>query len=281
MDAYDNEENDDFLENLPELLSAKLLFREKPRIDKTDIQRELRHYYKEVHTPDPEGLLLFVFPEIDVPMGDVSIPAQCNIFVPDAGKEHVELPPEAFEQNWQWPEAAETVSDCGYEVLLSDFMTRGLPYKERAELFNNFLVAVTKALKPQAVYCATAQKLLPPEELIAGWDTEDPIHLNAYVNVRLYSISDGDPGEMLMDTVGLHNLGLPDFQIRFSGLSENDMAQQLWNCAYYLYEEGDVIDDGNTIAGFNAGDKWLCKRQLSVTPPERVVIYMQPQTDTL
>lgn len=277
MDANENEEDDNFLENVPELLAAKLLFAEKPQVNKADIVLELRKFYREVHTPDEEGLLLFVFPEIDVPMGDASIPAQCNMFVPETGNGHIELPPEAFEQNWQWPEAAETVSACGYEVLLSDFMTRGLPYKARAELFAHFLTGVVRALKPQAIYCVTAQKLLPPDELVPANEDDDTVPLNALANVRLYTVSNGESGELLMDTVGLNSLGLPDLEIRFSGLSENDVAQQLWNCAYYLYEEGDVIDDDNTISGVTADDKWLCKRQLSLTDPQRVVIHLVPQ----
>lgn len=275
MDINENDEEEEHYMNFPDLLSAKLLFFERPTVNKETIMKELEAYFSAVNSPG-EGLF-FLFPDIEVSFEDNSVPAQCCIFMPDTDKEGVELPAEAYEQNWDWAEANDTAQQCRHELLVTDFMTRNLPYKARAEMFCNFLVAVTKALQPQAIYSASAQKVMSPDDLIAYWDTPEKAHLNALANVRLYTVGEGEPKELLMDTVGLYSLGLADFQIRFTEYPENDMAQLLWNYAYYLYENGDLIENGNTIAGLGEGSKWLCERQVSLVDPERIVIDVKPQ----
>ena len=96
------------------------------------------------------------------------------------------------------------------------------------------------------------------------------------LDLRLYNVGDGKPGELLMDTVGLHLLGLPDFQIRFKNLDEGEIAGLLWNYAYYIFEQGDVFENGNTILGLEPNSRWKCERQKSLVAPERIVINVQP-----
>jgi hypothetical protein len=124
------------------------------------------------------------------------------------------------------------------------------------------------------VYPVAAQKLIAPDDLIDAWINSDQRTLHGLVNVRLFNINNGTAGEILMDTVGLHQLGLPDFQIRFAGLDEGAVGLALWNYAYYVYEHGDIIADGNTIQGLTPQSKWKCERQIATVSPERVVIHL-------
>jgi len=89
------------------------------------------------------------------------------------------------------------------------------------------------------------------------------------------NISNSDTKEILMDTVGLSLFGLPDFQIRFDNLNESEVAGLLWNYAYYIFEQGDVIENGNTLLGLEPNTKWRCERQISLATPERVVINVE------
>ncbi|MBH8558301.1 DUF4261 domain-containing protein [Hymenobacter negativus] len=262
------------LRNYPQLLTAKLLFAAKPTIDKNNIIESLAGAYPSVHSPDTESVAIFSFPSIEVEFKDGSIPAQWTIMQPNAGNENAEVAPEALQQNWHWAEAAENAEACNYEVLVSDFMSRTLDYKIRLQLFMDFLVATTHSLHPQVVYLVAIQKLIAPEDLIDAWTNPDQRTLHGLVNVRLFNISNGTDGEILMDTVGLHQLGLPDFQIRFAGLDESAVGQALWNYAYYVYEHGDIIADGNTIQGLTPQAKWQCERQIAAVAPERVVIHL-------
>jgi hypothetical protein len=262
------------LRNYPQMLTAKLLFADKPVIDKERIKNELKISYPGVHTPDSGSALLYFFPDVEVQFEEGSIAAQCTIFLPNAGDEKAEVAPEAFQQNWHWAEADETAATCRFEFLVSDFMSRSLDYKTRLTLFMDFLVAVTRVVGPQAVYSVAAQKLIAPDDLVDSWTNADQRMLHGLMNVRLFNISNGSVGEILMDTVGLHLLGLPDFQIRFANLDEGAIGQALWNYAYYVYEHGDIIADGNTIQGLTPQSKWKCERQIAAVAPERVVIHL-------
>jgi hypothetical protein len=267
---------DEPLRNYPQMLTAKLLFTDKPAINKARITSELQTAHPGVHSPDSESALLYFFPDIKVQFEDGIIAAQCTIFLPNAGDEKAEVAPEALQQNWHWAKADETAAACRYEFLVSDFMSRTLDYKVRLTLFMDFLVAVTRVVGPQAEYSVAAQKLIAPDDLVDSWTNPDQRPLHGLVNVRLFNISNGSSGEILMDTVGLHLLGLPDFQIRFANLDEGVVGQALWNYAYYVYEHGDIITDGSTIQGLTPQSKWKCERQVAAVAPERVVIHLQP-----
>ena len=269
-------ENDP-LENFPELLSAKLLFVDKPNFNSNQVLTKVKKHFENVEHSFSKNSLIFSFPDHPIQFADATIPAQCTIMIPDQGKSEVELPDAAFQQNWHWPEANQTVRNCTYEILVTDLMSRTLPYKERLNIFMDFLVAVTKITQPNAVYSSSAQKILNPNDIINIWDTDKIQTLCAICNVRLYNAgSNTGHKELLMDTVGLHTIGLPDFQIRFSTTDENEVANLLWTYAYYVYEFGDIIVDGNTLEGLKAGSKWKCEKQLSLVGPERVVINVTP-----
>jgi hypothetical protein len=269
------EEPTERLENYPELLHVKLLFFDKPDLDSDKILSALKLYFRNVDTSTNDDARLYFFPDIKVELKDAIIAAQCSIFVPADTNTKPEIGQEAFQQNWHWTEANQTVEKCRYEILVTDFMTRTLDYKTRLELFINFLVAVTKATNPQVVYSVNSQKLIDPLSLIKSWDIQEKEILFGMMNVRLFNISNSDRKEVLMDTVGLSQLGLPDFQIRFSDLNESEVARLLWNYAYYIFEKADVIESGNTLLGLEPNSKWRCERQISLAMPERVVINVE------
>lgn len=269
-------ENDP-LENFPQLLSAKLLFLDKPNFDSNQVLTEVKKHFENVEHSFSENSLIFSFSDHPIQFADAIIPAQCTIMIPDQGKSEVELPDAAFQQNWHWQEANQIAKNCTYEILVTDLMSRTLPYKERLNVFMDFLVAVVKVTQPNAVYSSSAQKILNPTDIINIWDTDKIQTLYAICNVRLYNAgTDTGQNELLMDTVGLHTIGLSDFQIRFSVADENEIANLLWTYAYYAYEFGDIIVDGNTLEGLEAGSKWKCEKQLSLVGPDRVVINVTP-----
>ena len=264
------------LENFPEMLSAKLLFSDKPDLDPIIILEELKLHFSSVDNSNSDNAFLYFFPDIQIKLQDTSIPAQCTILMPNEGNSKSEIADGAFQQNWHWKEANDVAKHCKYEVLVSDFMTRTLDYKTRFNLFSYFLAAVTKATNPKIVYSLTSQKLLKPRNVIDSMTSKENGYLESFINVRLYNIGNGNSGELLMDTVGLHLLGLPDVQIRFENLDEGEIAGLLWNYAYYIFEQGDVLENGNTILGLEPNSRWKCERQTSLAAPKRIVIDIQP-----
>ena len=79
-----------------------------------------------------------------------------------------------------------------------------------------------------------------------------------------------------MDTLGLAALGLPDLQCHFHGLDCNDVARLLHNLGLYVFENGDIIEDGHTIDGPKPGDKWRCQHEMALVKPERMVLDINP-----
>lgn len=268
------------LENFPEMLTVKLLFEKKPNLSAKDILKALQQYFDVVENNEDVGnikCLIFAFPNIRVNLVDANIPAQCTVFIPNDDKLGIDLPEVALQQNWHWDGANENVKKCNYELLITDLMTRTLDYKERLNLYMNFLVAVTKATKPDVIYSVCGQKLIKPDLLLLNWDEESRRQLFYCIcNIRLYNITGSGHRDILMDTVGLSALGLPDFQIRSSTFEANEIASLLWNYAYYIYEMGDIIETGNTLEGIPVGSKWKCERKISPLQPERVIIDVSP-----
>ncbi len=85
-----------------------------------------------------------------------------------------------------------------------------------------------------------------------------------------------------MDTLGLHVFGLPDFQVRFTNLDPGRVAGLLTAYGNYIYEQGVVIETGNTIQGLEADDVWTCSFADALVEPARVVIDLetnQPQDE--
>jgi hypothetical protein len=44
------------------------------------------------------------------------------------------------------------------------------------------------------------------------------------------------------------------------------------NLGYYLFQEDDVIGDGDTIEGIEPGSCWRCRHEASLLEPQRVVL---------
>lgn len=264
------------LENFPEMLIAKLLFIQKPILDPESILREAKGYFANIQNSSKEGGLIFAFPDFQFELLDAKGYAQCLVAMSDEKRSEIEIPDIAFQQNWHWLEANNTAKSCNYELIVTDLLTRTLEYKQRLNLFMDFLVAVTKATNPDVIYSVHGQKLIKPTDLINLWEKPEKQILYGICNVRLYNITETVDKEILMDTVGLYSIGLPDFQIRFSGFQENEIASLLWNYAYYLFDYGDVIENGNTLEGLSSGSKWKCERQVSPLQPERIIINVLP-----
>ncbi len=79
-----------------------------------------------------------------------------------------------------------------------------------------------------------------------------------------------------MDTRGLSEIGLHDLQCHFHDLDPNDVSGVLFNTAVYIFENGPVIESGNTVAGFKRGSKWACQFENALVPPEREVLDLNP-----
>lgn len=179
----------------------------------------------------------------------------------------------ALQQSWHWPEARQTVNSCTYSIRVHDLFATGLPYKERFELILGLVMAMIKAAPCKAIYWHTSDKLVDPTAYLEALELDEKLY--GAVNLRLYNAGDTDPKEMIMDTLGLSALGIPDVQCHFSEMDPTEIARNLLVISKYLYDQGDIVKNGETI-GTSGNKGYLCEHQQSLVVPSRYVLDLSP-----
>lgn len=263
------------LENPAELLTVKLFFENVPEFNDEKIEQELSKRFKQIEfdksIDEPNNSRHYFFKDYEVKFAEGSIPAQATIFVPDENNIDFSELHNSFGQSWNWIEAEETVRKCSYEILLTDVMSRNMDYKERIEYFQKFVASIVSAMNPSAVWVRNSEMILEPTDYLEKISQNNYQNINAFMNVRLFNIRERE-GEMIMDTLGLNSLGLPDFEFRFANYNEQQIAGLLFNYGHYIFENGVVIEHGNTIEGIEENSKWKCYFNHSQLEPKRIVI---------
>jgi hypothetical protein len=246
-----------------------LLFEQPPvQSNAAILQLATEHLDGEVAADEPEeGEIGIVFhPRHRVELLDVVTTAATALVGPDAAERDRWA---AFvPHSRRCRDAAGRLRTCTTQIVLTERFSSGLPRAERHELFVRVVETLTAKLAPSLVVSVPTQEILDPVRL-AG----EPGMLLA--NARLFRAGDSDH-DLVMDTVGLAVLGLPDLQVRFTGLDPADVAAFLYDVADYLYEHGDVIADGHTIEGIRPATAWRCRHATSSVGPRRPVIDIDP-----
>ncbi len=264
---------------------VQLLFAQPPQINKIDLLNALRRRIGRVEPLDGNalaGLTSFVYPDHTTTYGDgMTLPAQTIFSDLPNGLEADRVEP-ALQQCWDWPQARDAVARCRAAMLVMDLMSGRLEYKERLTLVQQAVSAVLDIAPCLGILWMPAQRLVDPAAYIRSKQPEIADPLFPAVNVRLFNINSVDDatnkvtGETLMDTVGLAALGVPDLQCHFVGLEVSDVARMLYNAAYYLFDKGDVVADGQTIQGIRPQDRWRCQHEAALVGPERIVLDINP-----
>jgi hypothetical protein len=120
----------------------------------------------------------------------------------------------------------------------------------------------------EAIHLHPTRQLISPQHLLEQLKRAPAPNLAAgALNIRLFRITNGQPGDTIMDSLGLAAVGLPDVQCHFRGLNPDDVAKQLYNIAAYIF---DVRYCGRRSALKCATwGEWKCQRERSLVGPER------------
>ncbi|NMH89116.1 DUF4261 domain-containing protein [Flavivirga algicola] len=263
------------LENPTELLMVKLFFKNEPTFNDEKIEQELKKRFSQIeffeNSEKPTNSRHYLFKDYEVKFDEGNIPAQATIFIPDKNKINYSELDNSFRQSWSWPLAEETVKKCFYEILITDLMSRNLDYKERIEYFQKFVSSIISAMNPSAVWVHNSEVVLKPSDFLEKSSLNNYQNINVFMNVRLFNIQE-TKDEIIMDTLGLNSLGLPDFEFRFANYDPQQIAGLLFNYGHYIFENGSVIEHGNTIEGVEENQKWKCYFNHSQIEPKRMVI---------
>jgi hypothetical protein len=230
---------------------------------------------------DPSSVSLsFVHPDHPIHLSDVRIAAQTLVAISSNPLSTKGLAA-ALEQTWNFEAAREVIARCASSVLVSDFMSGSLEYRERLDLFHRSLRAALDTIPCLAIHWQPSGRIVDPHAWSEAFDCADPSRLlmSGAVNIRLFNIKghdDEEIGEMVMDTLGLGALGLPDLQCHFKALDPTKVAGALYNLATYVFEKGDMIDDGHTVEGVGPESRWRCQHEDALVGPARVVLDLDP-----
>lgn len=270
--------------------SVELKYKEQPKLDRDLLYANMERHTGKLDRPERQkqaaglavweanekagkDLLHFFHLNYMVQYAEGELPAQTSLM--DIENRSAADYATAVQQSWHWRESEQTLQECTHSLLLVDMMASGLEPKTRLELFTGALRAVLETAPCDAIYFRASDKLVEPGAYLAA--IEEGARLYGAMNVRFYNVegTGSERHEALMDTVGLAALGIPDVQCHFYDLNPDEVADMLANIGYYLFNQGDVISDGETI-GFTEDMRWRCEHQYALATPQRVVIDLDP-----
>lgn len=190
--------------------------------------------------------------------------------------ENLEIDEIKRSQMWNCPDSREILNRCKYQVVATDMLAAGLPYKERAEMLMDFAEALVEIFPScVAVMFGTSGKMFRREQIQNHQIPRDQRFVYFAVNVRFFNIQ--GTNDMLVDTLGMSTLFLPDLQYHFHDMDPNAVVNHAHNVLLYIYETNCPIKSGETIDGI-VGDRmsrevqWKCQFENALIQPARQVI---------
>lgn len=258
--------------------TVDLLYDELPLFTRDEVLAKLRDRCGAASAmdPTPGGGLNFFFPDLRVPFKEGTAPVQVALMVAStpipADQAQIEL-----KQTWDWAEAKDRLARHQSHVVVSDLLAVGLPYKSRLGFFQNVLGGILELMTPVAIRWRPSQKFVNPVVLMKALEPgegRDPI--KGAVNIRRTLMKSA--GGVVMDTLGLGALGLPDFEVALGERMPQLFEAMLKSLAKYEYDLGDVITDGRSFKG--GGESFRCERAKSSAEPSREVFVLKPYKPT-
>ena len=180
-------------------------------------------------------------------------------------------------QMWDCQEDRERIfRECRYQVVATDMLAAALPALERANLDADFMEALAELYPTcEAFYFQNCGKLFLAED-VRSHQIEGPDRFIRFgVNVRFFNIQGTE--DMLIDTVGMSTLFLPDIQYHFRGMDPNWVVNHAYNLASYILANDNPIEDEETVDGVENGRmdrkvQWKCRYEDALIQPPRAVL---------
>jgi hypothetical protein len=193
------------------------------------------------------------------------VPALTNLVWSDARIDIKEYKA-PLDQTWEWDGARRALGRCWYRMLIGDLTGSRLPYGVRFHIIKDVAMACADLTHPLVCHWKEAGCLVEPSVLAE--------HLARACNVRMFEV--GIAGDHLMDTLGLAAIGLPDIELHFRGLDPGAVAGFLHATAKYVFDHGDVINDGDTVPSPDPQVHWKTVHDVASVAPPRTVVKVIP-----
>jgi len=264
---------------------VELLYPQSPPLDADVLASRVRAFCPQADAADAGGRPPILFSHrdhlvpVDLPAaGEASVPARTVVMPTDTVTDVAGLH-SALSQTRDWDDAAAALARSSSRVVVTDLLAKDLDPRERLALFERVLLGIIEAARPAAIHWKPAGKLVDPAALLKASGSADFDALPAAaINVRMFRVK-GSDADLLMDTLGLAALGLPDCQVLFHGMEPGRVAAHLYAVALYTLRYGDFVDDGDAIEGPTRGTEWTARHARSIVDPPRPVVDFHPGGD--
>ena len=259
------------------LFMMRLLFEKSPvKVDLETVEKALIDKFHDIGdtnaTSYKEAMQLFAIKKYAVQFAEGSMPAQVVLSNATEFDEST-IDAVSRSQFWDIENSAEILSKCLYQINIFDMMSSLLDYKERCEMLMDWLEVVIDLYPScKAIWIESAGKLILPDKIRNKSVLREERFLYYGMNIRFFNIEGTD--DMVIDTLGLYAIGLPDMQYHFKGIDPNEIVAHAFNLAHYTYMENAPIKSGETVAGLqnDDGSKWKCQYEDSLIQPVREVL---------
>lgn len=180
-------------------------------------------------------------------------------------------------QMWDCENSEEILSECKYQVIATDMLAGAIAdYKDRADMLMDFMEALVE-LYPEcvAVQFQTSGKMFTREKIVNHQIPREDRFIYFAVNVRYFRIEGTE--DMMVDTLGMSTLYLPDLQYHFHGMDPNWVVNHAYNLLSYMYANDAPIKSGETVDGIVDGHmarnvQWRCQYESALIQPVRDVL---------
>ena len=180
-------------------------------------------------------------------------------------------------QMWDCPDHDKILEECKYSITAVDMLAGGLSSQDRAELEMDYLSALLELFPGcKAVLFVNSGKLFKADDIRSRSLPDGSMFTYFAVNIRFFKVQDTD--DMLVDTLGMDTVFLPDLQYHFHGADPNHVVRHAYNLLCYILDNNCPIEDDDTVDGFDSNGKlspsiqWRCCYGQSLVEPSREVI---------
>jgi len=269
-----NKKKDKKDKSIPGMFRIELLYKNDFELDLIDIIKKIEPLTGQIDiVSNTQEMIGVAFTEYTMDWGEGKhIPIQM-LFINAEDKFEYSKYQNEVKQSWDWSDINTILPCCSKRLVITDFMARGLENQRKIDLFNKVISVFIEETRCDALYMPLSMCFRNPKVFI---DYKNNGGVNyGFFNIRFYTIENTN-GEMIMDSIGLYDFMLPDVQCHFRKLNPPEVAKALYNIANYIMENGDIIENGNTVQGISENDKWYCQHENSILEPKRIVIDINP-----
>lgn len=168
------------------------------------------------------------------------------------------------------------LSECKFQIIATDMLAATLPPCDRADMLMDYMEALVELFPEcEAVYFHNSGKMFPAEQIRRHDIPKNDRFIYFAVNARLFNIQGSN--SMIVDTLGMSTLFLPDLQYHFHSMDPNQVVNHAYNVASYILENNNPIKNGDTIDSIsdwemNREIQWKCHYEEALVQPARQVI---------